>query len=234
MEPVMGRRKLLKGSIFFLASLATSRVALARNSVPKAGKGETEEVNPPEDLMREHGVLRRILLIYRSFIGKLDDRGEIRWDGLGESAAIVRTFMEDYHEKLEERYVFPAMRKAGRLVDLVDTLLAQHQAGRRLTDMTTGIAKGQGREQADRKRLQTALGQFIRMYEPHAAREDTILFPELHRVWRGKEFGKMGDLFEKEEDRLFGEGGFEKMVGRVAAIEKDLDLYDLRQFTPGA
>ena len=32
--------------------------------------------------------------------------------------------------------------------------------------------------------------------------------------------------------KLFGEGGFEKMVDRVAAVEQALGIYDLKQFTP--
>jgi len=230
MELTIGRRQLVRGAALFLTLLATGRAAFSA----QAKKQEMEEVNPPEDLMREHGVLRRILLIYRNFIQKLDAGAEVSWGRVGDSATLIRTFVEDYHEKLEEQYVFPAMRKAGTLVDLVDILLQQHQAGRRLTDTITEVAKKQGKEQMDRKRLSTALGQFIGMYEPHAAREDTVLFPQLHAVWRGKEFAKMGDVFEGEEDRLFGEGGFGKMVDRVAAIEKELGIYDLRQFTPAA
>lgn len=42
----------------------------------------------------------------------------------------------------------------------------------------------------------------------------------------------MGELFEREEDRLFGKQGFEKVVQRVAAIEKILGIYDLDRFTP--
>ena len=33
---------------------------------------------------------------------------------------------------------------------------------------------------------------------------------------------------------MFGEDGFEKMVDRVASIEKSLGIYDLAQFTPKA
>ena len=33
------------------------------------------------------------------------------------------------HEKLEENFLFPRFRKANKLVDLVDVLLQQHQAG---------------------------------------------------------------------------------------------------------
>ncbi len=223
----IGRRQLVKGSALLLASLVSGRAVFSAEI-----KERTEEVSPPEDLMREHGVLRRILLIYRSIVRKANAGEEIPWTRVSESAGIIRTFVEDYHEKLEEKYVFPAMRKAGKLADLVEVLLQQHQAGRRLTDRISSIAQRNGREATDPKQLSSALGQFVRMYEPHASREDTVLFPALHSVWRQKEFDKMGDLFEEEEDRLFGEHGFEKMVERVAAIEKELALYNLSEFTP--
>jgi hypothetical protein len=46
------------------------------------------------------------------------------------------------------------------------------------------------------------------------------------------EFDSPGEDFEKREDELFGEDGFEKVVDKVAAIEKRLGIYDLSQFTP--
>jgi len=42
---------------------------------------------------------------------------------------------------------------------------------------------------------------------------------------------ELGEQFEKEEDRLFGEVGLEKTVDQVAAIEKQLGIYELSQFT---
>jgi hypothetical protein len=36
----------------------------------------------------------------------------------------------------------------------------------------------------------------------------------------------------KKENELFGQDGFEKMVDRVAGLEKQLGIYDLAQFTP--
>ena len=75
---------------------------------------------------------------------------------------------------------------------------------------------------------------FIRMYEPHEAREDTVLFPALRKVVSGHEFGALGEEFETKEQQLFGEDGFEKMVDRVACIEESLGIYDLAQFTPRA
>ena len=43
---------------------------------------------------------------------------------------------------------------------------------------------------------------------------------------------ELGEQFEKEEDRLFGDEGFERTVDQVAAVEKQLGIYDLDQFTP--
>lgn len=69
------------------------------------------------------------------------------------------------------------------------------------------------------------------MYRPHEAREDTVLFPALHKIVPANRLKELGEQFEKEEDRLFGEEGFEKTVDQVATIEKQLGIYDLAQFT---
>ena len=47
-----------------------------------------------------------------------------------------------------------------------------------------------------------------------------------------KEVKELGEKVEKEEHRLFGQGGFDKTVGEVAAIEKEVGLYELAAFTP--
>ena len=73
---------------------------------------------------------------------------------------------------------------------------------------------------------------FIRMYRPHAAREDTVLFPAFKKLLSAKQLDDLGDKFEDEENRRFGADGFGKMVETVAAIENQLGIYDLGQFTP--
>jgi hemerythrin-like domain-containing protein len=145
----------------------------------------------------------------------------------------VQTFVEDYHEKLEEDFLFPRFKKARRLVELVDVLAAQHVAGRRLTKAALRLATAAGLRSADdRRSLAAALGQFIRMYQPHEAREDTVLFPAFHELVSQQEYDALGEEFEKRENERFGQDGFEKVVARVAAIEKTLGIYDLAQFTP--
>ena len=69
-------------------------------------------------------------------------------------------------------------------------------------------------------------------YRPHAAHEDTDLFPKLHGLVSSNEYDAMAEQFEKEERRLFGEDGFEKVVDRVAQIEQAVGIQDLSKFTP--
>lgn len=201
----------------------------------ESGPKEPEpSVGPTEDLMREHGVVTRMLLIYEEVARRLEAGArDLSPDPLKQTAGLVRSFVEDYHEKLEERYLFPRFRGALLLVELVDTLQTQHDAGRRVTDTVLHLAtQAAFKDEGERRKLTEALRQFIRMYLPHASREDTVLFPAFHKLMSPDEYRLLGDQFEDREHELFGSSGFFGVVDRVAGIEKLLGIYDLAQFTP--
>ena len=196
---------------------------------------EEEEVSPNEDLMREHGLLERILLVYEESAVRLDGGRELPPEVLVGGAGIVRRFVEDYHEKLEEDFVFPRLERAQKLAELVATLRTQHRSGRRLTDAITRLAsKASIAAEASRRELTAALRAFIRMYRPHAAREDTVLFPAFREVVSKHEYDELGEQFEHKEHELFGKEGFTGMVAAVARLERDLGIDDLATFTPRA
>ena len=228
---------LLKASTLGAAvACGPSVVAAAAGKSRPRRRGEEEEVTPAEDLMREHGVLNRILLVYEESIRRLEAGVELPPDAVSGAAGIVRRFVEEYHEKLEEEHLFPRFVKAATLVDLVEVLRAQHEAGRRLTGDILGLATATAAtttaaDARTRQTLVSRLRSFVRMYRPHEAREDTVLFPALHRLIPDREYRALGDRFERREHELFGERGFEGVVDEVAAIEKSLGIYDLAQFT---
>ncbi len=183
--------------------------------------------------MREHGLLNRILLIYEESILRLSNQTDMRPEHLASAADIIRRFIEEYHEKLEEDRIFPRFEKAGRFVTLVQVLREQHDAGRRLTKEILGLARADSLRDSDqRKRLAGRLSLFVRMYRPHEAREDTELFPALHDIVSALEVDALGEEFERKEHQLFGKQGFEGMVQKTAEIEKAMGLYDLARFTP--
>src|SRR5436190_13272967 len=227
------------GRVFLRSGIILGGAALAgAGQLPGAEKEKKSEekeaeVGPPEDLMREHGVLKRVLLIYGEVLRRIDAKQDFPPEALADAAGIIRSFVEDYHEKLEEDFLFPRFEKAKQLVDLVKVLRTQHQAGRQVTDVTIRFANLQSvKNESERGQLITSMQQFIRMYNPHEAREDTVLFPAFRKIVSPHEFDALGEDFEKKEDEFFGEDGFEKVVGQVAGIEQQLGIYDLAQFTP--
>ena len=177
---------------------------------------EGGEVTANEDLMREHSGLRRILFIYEAAAPKGDDASVLA------CAKLVRRFVEDYHEHTEETYIFPRLQ-TGPLQPLVATLLAQHQAGRRLTDQLMANPK-------DTKAIEA----FIKMYQPHAAFEDTLVFPAWKKAVGKKAYAELGEQFEDEETKTLGKQGFEHVLAQIADIEKNLGISDISIYTPQA
>lgn len=234
-NPSVGRRRILGISISAAGAIA---LAACDKPQPKAGESgapaeDEVPVTPPEDLMREHGVLKRVLLIYREGIRRLQASEQLPAEALNAGAAIIRSFIEDYHEQLEEQHVFSKLEQAGKLTDVTSVLRTQHARGRVLTDrVVAATSAASALDQAKREALIQDMSAFIRMYEPHEAREDTVVFPTLRQVMPAKEFRDMADIFEDEEHRRFGQAGFEGVVDKVADIEKSLGIYDLSQFTP--
>jgi hemerythrin-like domain-containing protein len=225
------RRALLAGGTLLLGSHL-----LAAASVFGATPQEEEEeeyVTPAEDLMREHGALNRILLIYDEAASRIDAKKDFPPEVLSSAASIVRRFIEEYHEKLEEDHLFPRFEKAGKLTDLVTVLKQQHAAGRNLTrTIETNATLAGLRNGSQRAQTRKCLRLFVRMYRPHEAREDTILFPALHGLIDPSDYEELADQFEAKERELFGQDGFEKVVAEIAGLEKKIGLYELAQFTP--
>jgi len=225
------------GGVAAGAGAASAVWAFAGPARPPApdpsGAAAASTVPPDDDLMREHGVLKRVLLCYREMIGRVQTGGPLDPQHLHDSALIIHDYIEGFHEGLEEGYVFPRLRRAGRLTGTVTTLLTQHARGRVLTQFILAHATAQGvASRGTRAELTAAMLAFDRMYEPHEAREDTVVFPAFRQIVPAAELADLGQHFADLEHQQFGGDEFTAMVGRVAGIERDLGIYDLNQFTP--
>ena len=229
--PTIGNRRT------FLATLAAAGSALVAGCAPGAARAlrpseaaqqDEPEVGPAEDLMREHGVLNRVLLVYDEVARRLETRAPAPSAPLASAARIVQRFVEEYHERLEEDFVFPPVARAGRLGELVTVLRVQHERGRALTAEILAASQ----HTTLRREVVRPLRLFVRMYRPHEAREDTVLFPAFRALVPAREYDALGERFEDEEHRRFGPRGFEGIVDEVAAIERELAIDDLARFTP--
>ena len=76
------------------------------------------------------------------------------------------------------------------------------------------------RNPSGRQALGSAIRQFIRMYRPHEARDDIVLFPVFRKLVSLDEYDSLGDQFEARERQLFGGDGFDMARDQVEALEQ--------------
>ena len=235
------RRELLRNSGLFAAAFVTgSGIPIVAETFQQPSSGtKTEqkepEVTATEDLMREHGVIRRALLVYAETVPKLRQNvSEIDPAALRQTAQLFRTFGEDYHERmLEEQHIFPLIRKQGsKLRRYADILIEQHNRGREVTDYILAVTSGPKISVAHAEPLAKTLDSFVLMYENHAAREDTVVFPAWKKNFSNQQLDEISDQFEDIERKMFGKDGFEDAEKKISSIEDVLGLSDLAQFTP--
>jgi hemerythrin-like domain-containing protein len=224
------RRRLILAA----GSLSTGFIGASLAGSVKHAEVAEGEVTANEDLMREHGIIRRALFVYSAAsVRARRDPSSIPLASLLGTAKLFREFAEDYHERgLEEAHIFPVVRLLKTpAAQLPDVLLAQHQRGREITDYIQRVAAGNALAASEAERFAATLDAFVAMYGPHAAREDTVLFPAWKAGLGDKGYDEMGEQFEDLEQRMFGHDGFDDALDRIAKIEAAFGLSDLASVT---
>jgi hemerythrin-like domain-containing protein len=222
------------------AFLVAGSSAIAVAAVGVAGcerNNQESEVTANEDLMREHGVIRRSLLVYSETARRArSNPSSIPLADLLGTAKLFRVFAEDYHERgLEEAHIFPVVRRlsspASRLPDI---LLAQHQRGREITDYIQAVSAHSSIAPSEAERFAATLDAFVAMYEPHTAWEDTVVFPAWKKALGEKNYEAKGDEFEELKHKMFGRDGFEDALSKIAKIEAAFGLNNIATVTASA
>ncbi len=237
------------GALVMLGGLLVPADTLAQTShrKPKGGdnrknkssdkseaEGGEEDVSAVEDLMREHGVLRRTLIVYNETAGILRAHPDtVDGKALADAARLFRSFGENYHERLlEEQHIFPEVRTAGGpAADLVEVLLRQHQRGREITDYVERVSNNGKIGTGDVDPLTLVLEAMVRMYNAHATWEDTVVFQAWKKNQSKARLDDLAEQFEQIEHQQFGKDGFDDALDRIQKVEQTLGLADLNRYT---
>ena len=225
------RRRFLKSSGLLITGSAVLNTNLFGETLIKTGKKAGEKLSANEHLMRDHGLMQRILLIYQEIIDRINKKSSFPPETVIDSANTVRMFIEANHEELEENYLFPHFKKANTLVELVNTLTIQHQKGSALTSKIVQLGADNFKKNIEKEELKKYLHLFIRMFNAHEAREDTVLFPEFRKLISESEYDSIGEQFTQKQFDMFGPNGFNMILRRVEDIEKKLKIYELSKYT---
>jgi iron-sulfur cluster repair protein YtfE (RIC family) len=122
-------------------------------------------------------------------------------------------------------------KRGGEAARYTDVLVEQHRRGREITDYILTSTKSGKISPSVGAELAEVLEALDRMYEHHAAREDTIVFPAWKLAFTNKQLDEKADEFEDIEKKMFGHDGFEDAEKKISKIEQALGLADLAVFT---
>jgi hemerythrin-like domain-containing protein len=213
------------------ATLATGGIILAPATMAAQ---VAKQIDATEELMREHGVLRRALLVYQHCLNRLranQTKGLAK--PLNDTAQLFRRFGEDYHERaIEEKYIFPVLLEGKSPVTRFPAILtAQHEQGRDVTTLVNNVTRTGNIPSGDVAGLIKALDAFILMYNHHANREDTEVFVAWKNTLSPERYQEMTQTFQDIAEKMIGVDGFEAGVKQIAAIESQLGIANLQQFT---
>jgi hemerythrin-like domain-containing protein len=226
----VSRRLLLTGGAGLVVGAGATELGdrLSASTPP----AEPHVPSPGEELMVEHGVLKRVLLAYRAVSERLGDGRAVPAGVISDAAQIVSDYVESFHEGLEEAYVFPRVREVQGA--LVTTLLVQHDRGRHITAQLQLGANGKLDSPASRAAMRALLDSFVRMYEPHEAWEDTVIYPALRARTSQRVLDELAERFADLENQQFGDAALQQVLDRVSGVEQQLGIGDLASFTPSA
>lgn len=224
-------------------SLSRRQMVLAGVSAIAAGllsapgqSGDAFSIGKPlpagENLMQEHAVLGRVLLIYENLAHRFERGKSDPANCMMSATEIIINHIQGQHERVEELIIFPVLRQANVLTDLVSVLVAQHKAGQELTDaIKTKMNGGGHKTSAGRAELAHLAQQFSQMYRPHSLREDTVIYPRMHQILTESEYVDLSARVQELESHMVHDSTLDQIIQQVDEIEIALGIHDLAKFT---
>lgn len=153
---------------------------------------------------------------------KIESGKEIKHEHLENVVEFLKVFVDKCHHTKEEEYLFPIMRRANvpGSIEIIDSLLEEHEHGRRNVDMIAGAVS----VNMDSEALSTIVKSsrdYIELLTQHINKEDNILFPLADKHLAEKVQENLLKSFEIVEIEKIGEGKheeFHKMLHNLKEI----------------
>lgn len=231
-DDVYSRREMIAGAgIAAGATLALGQSAWAAQA--KTDTADESQLSIPEQLMRQHAIADRLLLVYQTAVTPATGAAQPPMKVLATTAQMIRSNVDDFHVRLEEEQIFPLFQKSSKMTDLVNTLREQHATGRRLTDSILK-ATSVSAASANTGTLTNDLRAYIHMIQAHTAFEETLLYPQIRTVASAGDLDKVHKAILDAGRQRPASESFSGLLAKIADLDNAAGITGLAQFTPVA
>lgn len=222
-----------KKTTYRLSRFFDNLVQVTRPEPPGKFGEERPSISPTELLSREHAIMERLMIVLESGVARIADGEAVDLFPINHAAITIKTFGTDHHMVDEEQFIFPKLLEAGTMDSLIDTLELQHDKGReiigRIIEMTRA---GHLDDLGQLNELAGYCMSFVIMYRPHAAWEETVVFPALYDIATENYIDNIKMRMRDEERSLMSDPGLHRLMDNLRKIEKAAGTSELGRFTP--
>lgn len=222
---MLDRRKFISFIPASVAAFGLFGAVAPRNSFAASSH---EPVSAIEILSRGHGLLIRMIIIYELSAARANKGEKIDPAIVLKTTQIIRHYLHDYHEKMEEQHVFAPLERAQVCFNSIQELKVQHGSSYELTGRIEKATTA-GKLNSE---VTGYMIDYATMYKHHSAWEDTVIFPAFDAHVNKKDIAELASVFASEEHKILGHDGFDSFLNQVADLEKQLGIFELSSSTP--
>lgn len=170
--------------------------------------------------MIEHRLIERMVAVLDRQRASIDGGGRPDNDLLDTAADFMRTYADRCHHGKEEELLFAKLKTKEMSADMVaamDQLIADHARSRQLVGRMRELnGRSRGGEAAAASELVGVLGELVKLYPDHIAREDKHFFPAAMHYLSREESDTLLHQFSEFDRKII----HEKYAAVVEGAEK--------------
>jgi len=149
-----------------------------------------------EVLIKEHEMIREVLVLLNDVIQRLDSGSQIPISDIRDIVVFIQVFADRYHHGKEEDLLFPALEAAGMARDgsPIGIMLMEHGEGRQLVQKMREALKTE-----DMFQFSENARNFVTLLDQHIFKENNILYPMADRSLSPNQQEELKNAYEKVE-----------------------------------
>src|SRR5512136_43627 len=146
-------------------------------------QGSVRLMKPTEDLMNEHRVIERMLVIVQRAADRLEDGQAVEADVFTGAVDFFKNFADRCHHGKEEKLLFEKLIERGmsRTEGPIAVMLREHDLGRAYV-REIGELSSKGFDAGSKAGLIENGRAYAKLLHQHIQKEDRVLYPTANRI----------------------------------------------------
>ncbi|MBA3750404.1 MAG: hypothetical protein H0X03_05835 [Nitrosopumilus sp.] len=178
-------------------------------------------MNPTEELLEEHIIIRRIRGITQKCSDGLYNNEDVPFEDIEIITVIINEFIDNFHNTKEEKSYFPITKGKNENAEDIRKFLIEHEFGRRIANMLLREVY-KGRNGMD---VREPIARFLKSYSiyifDHTSKEDRFFNKILHNNELIESENKiLTEQFLKCDKVIGGDKRIKIMIGLIDYLEK--------------